>query len=301
MVVRGDLFKSSKEDVHAATLAAKVFRLLIAICAYFDLEIHQFDAVNAFTNADIDELVHCQNPEGFQILGKKLRLNKALYGLTKSPLLWFNDLSNTLKKYGFEQVLEAPCLLINGTLIAFFFVDDIALVYHKNAEVEAAAFKVVLMKAYEMKDLGPMKWFLKVRIERDREARKIWICQDTYIKKMARRFQLDKKECPPTPMGTEHLIKYEGIATPHERLRYQQKVGSLTYATTISRPDIAFASSKLASHMQNPSPQHELAADRVIRYLNGTSTFALEFGGIGEATVLLRYSKGPLMRHLLTM
>ncbi|KAH8748331.1 hypothetical protein BGZ57DRAFT_776670, partial [Hyaloscypha finlandica] len=42
LVVRGDLFKSSKEDVHAATLAAKVFRLLIAICAYFDLEIHQF-------------------------------------------------------------------------------------------------------------------------------------------------------------------------------------------------------------------------------------------------------------------
>jgi hypothetical protein len=37
--------------------------------------------------------------------------------------------------------------------------------------------------------------------------------------------------------------------------------------------------------MHNPSDDHYLAADRVIRYLDGTSTYALEFGSIPEATV----------------
>jgi len=37
--------------------------------------------------------------------------------------------------------------------------------------------------------------------------------------------------------------------------------------------------------MQNPGPAHQLAADRVIRYLDGIRTYALEFGGICEATI----------------
>lgn len=37
--------------------------------------------------------------------------------------------------------------------------------------------------------------------------------------------------------------------------------------------------------MQNPGPEHQKAADRVILYLSGTRTLALEFGGIDEATV----------------
>jgi hypothetical protein len=38
---------------YIATLATRLFRIFIAIIAYFDLEIKQFDVINAFVNAKI--------------------------------------------------------------------------------------------------------------------------------------------------------------------------------------------------------------------------------------------------------
>ena len=100
LVARGDLCPSIDQDIYATILAARVFRALIAIAAYFDLDIYQFDAINAFTNAYLNEDVYARFPDGFSVQGKCLKLIKALYGLPRSPLLWFNDLSATFKKLG---------------------------------------------------------------------------------------------------------------------------------------------------------------------------------------------------------
>ena len=67
LVVRGDLCLSIDQDTYAATLAARVFRALMAIAAYFDLDIYQFDAINAFTNAYLDEDVFVRFPDGFSV------------------------------------------------------------------------------------------------------------------------------------------------------------------------------------------------------------------------------------------
>ena len=53
--------------------------------ANFDLETLQLDAVNAFVHADLDEVVYMTMPPGFSQPKKVLRLNKALYGLRRSP------------------------------------------------------------------------------------------------------------------------------------------------------------------------------------------------------------------------
>jgi hypothetical protein len=68
-------------------LAARVFRALIIICAYFDLEINQYNTISAFTNSDINELVLYYVALGYLIEGKVLKLLKVLYGLKKIPIL----------------------------------------------------------------------------------------------------------------------------------------------------------------------------------------------------------------------
>jgi hypothetical protein len=79
LVVRGDLQRDSiYNEVYAATLAAHVFRALIAKVAYFDLEMHQLDVVAAFTNSVIDEELYTQFPAGYQKPGYLIRLRKAL-------------------------------------------------------------------------------------------------------------------------------------------------------------------------------------------------------------------------------
>jgi hypothetical protein len=63
---------------------------------------------------------------------------------------------------------------------------------------------------------------------------------------------------------------------------YQQKVGSINFATTITRPDIAFSTSKLSQFLLNPSTKHQVLADRVISYLDGTRNHALQITGQKE-------------------
>lgn len=79
--IRGDLQEGLNLEMRAATLAVRIFRMMMALAAVFDLEIVQLDAVNAFVNSDLDEEVHVWFPDGFKVPGKVIRLRKALYGL----------------------------------------------------------------------------------------------------------------------------------------------------------------------------------------------------------------------------
>jgi hypothetical protein len=72
----------------------------MAITAYFDLDTEQLDAINAFTNSRIDEEVYVWCVDGYEEQGKCWKLNRALYRLQRSPLLWFRDFSDTLTKLG---------------------------------------------------------------------------------------------------------------------------------------------------------------------------------------------------------
>ena len=64
LVARGDL-QHTMMDTFAATLAARLFRFLMALAAAFGLETRQYDAVNAFANALIDEPTYCKPPPGW--------------------------------------------------------------------------------------------------------------------------------------------------------------------------------------------------------------------------------------------
>ena len=202
LCVRGDLQPWSHRDNYAATLAAKVFRALMAIAAYFDLEAVQLDAVSAFTNALMDETVFTQCPDGFKVPGKNLLLLRALYGLRRSPLIWLNEFSSTLSRLGLTQIPESQCLFSNGKLIVFFYVDDVVILYHRKHEAEYQEFLQALLATYEFKQLGALKWFLGIRILRDRTQRLLWLCQDAYIEKVARSFNQTNGPNFKTPMST---------------------------------------------------------------------------------------------------
>jgi hypothetical protein len=76
--------------IYAVTLAARSFRIAMAIAAYFDLEAKQYDVVNAFINAQRDPesaLVTCHLLDGFKREGMVVELQRALYRLVDSPAL----------------------------------------------------------------------------------------------------------------------------------------------------------------------------------------------------------------------
>ena len=65
------------------------------------------------------------------------------------------------------------------------------------------------------------------------------------------------------------------------RSQYQQVIGSLLYIMLGTRPDIAYAVTKLSQNAANPSEEHLSRAYYICRYLAGTPNYALVYNGKG--------------------
>jgi hypothetical protein len=75
------------------------------------------------------------------------------------------------------------------------------------------------MAQFKLRDIGDLKWFLGIRVLRDRVYYKIWLCQDLYILKVAWTFNLVYYKAR-IPLVVELLLKYKGIATLEDTLYY---------------------------------------------------------------------------------
>jgi hypothetical protein len=175
LCVRGDL-QSTEQDTYAATLAARTFRALMAIAAAFDLEIRQYDVVNAFVNSRLDEQIFCVSLEGYERSNQSWLLLRALYGLKQSPLFWYTELTAAIEELGLHLIPNVNCLFASDCLLLFFYVNDIAILYNKKHEQKFKEFERRLLKRFEMRVIGELKWFLEIRIDRERVTRKLWLC-----------------------------------------------------------------------------------------------------------------------------
>jgi hypothetical protein len=89
LVVRGDL-QVYRGDTYATTLAAKIFRALIATAIKFGLLMFQYDSMNAFLNAWVLRKLYCNTPKGFsKQFGALLLFHHALYSLKEALLPWY--------------------------------------------------------------------------------------------------------------------------------------------------------------------------------------------------------------------
>ncbi|KAJ5666536.1 uncharacterized protein N7477_008984 [Penicillium maclennaniae] len=280
--VREDLQVDRNDETRATTLAARTLRTLLAIIAAFDLETIQLDAVNAFLNSKLDDPVYVAFPQGYGRKHYVLRLNKALYGLRVAPILWQQEVLQKLAQFGFVPIPEDPCLFVYKNVVLMIFVDDILVIFHRRHKHEAHELRDKLMQAYEMKDLGEATRFIGIRITRDRATKRLWISQDAYIEKIAHRFHITplkpvKTPFPPSPLPAPPSDHQASPAMIH---LYQQKIGSLLYATIMTRPDAAKATQMLSEHLTNPTNQHMDAADKAIAYLYYTRYKAIEYSPV---------------------
>ena len=88
-----------------------------------------------------------------------LKLNKALYGLRRSPLLWQQKLTNEMKKLGYAEIPQEPCIVQKNGIICFFYVDDIVFAYRKEQSEEVKRTIASISEAPTLEDKGELKWF----------------------------------------------------------------------------------------------------------------------------------------------
>jgi hypothetical protein len=98
-------------ETYAAVARATTLKVILALVAALNLKCEQADVITAFLNGhmDADENVYIRLPD------KRLaKLRKALYGLRRSPRLWYKELSRFLATIGFEAIEADQCVFINN-------------------------------------------------------------------------------------------------------------------------------------------------------------------------------------------
>ncbi len=100
-------------------------------------------------------------------------------------------------------------------------------------------------------------------------------------------------------MRTEELLPHDGVASAQGIYSYQRKLGSIFYAATTSRPDIARTTNKLREFATNPSLKHHEAADHVLKYLSTNRHLAIEYSAnVDEQQVFSCSSDAAFADHV---
>ena len=115
-----------------------------------------------------------------------------------------------------------------------------------------------------------------------REDRKVHIDQTDYLQTVLKRCGMENAKASLTPLPAGYVpspVKKGTVTSPELRSRYQTVIGSLLYLMLGTRPDIAFAVTKLAQYAANPSQEHLDKALYICRYLVGTPKYRLTYDG----------------------
>lgn len=213
------------------------------------------------------------------------KLLKALYGLKQSPQLWYESLSTfLLQKLGLRQTnADHSIFVTNAGLdgpVMSIFVDDFKIMAPKGSEM-IKRVKAELAFAFSMADMGPISFWLGLKVEQDREKKTIKLSQPAYINKVIARFHLDKATPINTPMKESALLqqKTNEKASTSEKEQYQGMIGSLMFSMVETRPDIAFAISMASRYAKNASHQHAEVVKTILRYMKGSRQRGITHGG----------------------
>ncbi|GFY95400.1 hypothetical protein Acr_10g0007850 [Actinidia rufa] len=224
--------------------------VIISLAASYSWPLHQLNVKNAFLNGDLHETIYMDPPPGFRAegehTGKICRLWKSLYGLKQSPRAWFSRFSEVVLSLDFIRCQSDQTCFIHrrsdGQCVNIsVYVDDIIITGDDASGIERV--KQTLRKAFDTKDLGPLRYFLKI--------------EDTGM-----------MGCRPasSPMDPNFKLSPESGDLLPDATQYQHLVGRLIYLTH-TRPDISFAVSVVSQFMHATRTSHLDVVHHILQYL----------------------------------
>jgi hypothetical protein len=267
------------QETFATVVASTTTRLLLALACYHNWEIEQVDFDTAFLNSPIDVELYIEAPKGFKTGSQVCWLHKCLYGLKQAGNRWAEALGTALLKTGFVNLEADQSVYVRGKfgspeyVVVTTFVDDLHLIGPEIQQINQV--KQELAKEFKIKDIGPSTHYLGMRIDRDREKRTLILNQRLYITKILT--EVDMNDCRSVSLPIASSLTFSEVETPKDILQYQKMVGLLTYAANQTRPDIAFATGKMAWFNTEPSEEHHAAVRRIFRYLKSSPGLAIKY------------------------
>jgi transposase InsO family protein len=278
------------DEIFSPVVRFETVRMMIALAALKDWHISGLDVKTAFLYGDLDEELYMEQPEGFKVPGHKnknkvMRLKKAIYGLKQAALAWWKALDASMARIGCTRLVSDSGIFVNKgkTIVIIVYVDDVLFLGANKKDI--SSLKERFMQIWECRDLGDTQEFLRMRIVKSKG--RILIDQVDYLHKVLQRFKLVNAKTVPTPLPEGYQpLPNKDPPNPELRSQFQQVIGSLLYIMIGTRPDIAYAVTKLSQFAANPNKDHLDRAMYICRYLLGTSDYALVYNGKSDGGLL---------------
>lgn len=117
--------------------------------------------------------------------------------------------------------------------VILVYVDDMVVAGNDKEEIQSVT--KFLSTRFHMKDLGELRYFLGIEVDRTKEG--IFLCQKKYTLDLLKEYGLLNCRKPKLPLDTQlKLTANLGDPLPHPE-EYQKLIGKLIYLT-ITRPEI---------------------------------------------------------------
>ncbi|CAI7854173.1 unnamed protein product [Closterium sp. NIES-54] len=276
------------DEIFAPVGKGTTLRVMLGMAANRGWRIKQMDITTAFLNGIILEELYMLQPEELDDgSGRVCRLKKAIYCLKQAPRAWYHKLEETLLVGGFKKSECDHSLFLlqekEQFLMLLVYVDDILLFSESAAMIERV--EEMLEMQFKCSKMGDVKYYLGMHVERDIDKGVLRLHQRTYCEGLAEKYGLQDGGKPATPLPSGFTMEPcadEEVVGESDRKLFHSMVGALNYAANHTRPDIAFATSRLASVVSRPSHEQLEAAKRLVRYVSATASVGLEYSAVRQ-------------------
>lgn len=278
----------SEKEVYSPIVRRRSLRILLALCAENEWSFEHIDVECAYLNSKLDEDIFMEQPEYFEIEGKSrkqyvCKLNRSIYGLKQSGRMWFKHITKILKSLGLKPCLSDPCVFVskNKDLIVAVYVDDI-LIFGMQTFLDV--FKLRFKEKLNVRMLGNDTQFLSVHLSQP-DSETVVFDQSEQISQMLDLFEItDETETGvSTPLAKECEAGFDIVYDePFDKKVYEQAIGHIMYAASVSRPDVACAIGKLSQKSASPTVSDWKSVKRVFKYLLKTKDLKLVYKKTGK-------------------
>ena len=271
------------------TVGMTAIRTLVALCCDKRFDLRSYDLSGAYLGTPLTRPVYIRlPPDADEDAGKILRCEKAIYGLRDSSAAFCKYLGEQVmsfrhKGHKFRQLNTEQCLYSyeddEGNKMLFcHYVDDLAIASTNTALRDELLQHI--NKTWRVTDEGVLQRFIGINFWRDQEKESWHMSLGPYIDKMAKRFDLEHAAPSDVPIDPGFILTPEDLnetPTPAMMSEYRSLIGSIGFAATSVRFDIAYAVSVLSRHLARPCRKVIDEAKRCIRYLIATRDFTVSW------------------------
>jgi len=285
-------------------VSAITTRILLSMAARYKLKAAQFDVAGAYLygmlprnrRVFIRAPIMVDDPAlGVTDIkpGDICRIDTALYGLPDSSGYWaeklLTEIKNINKTLGtnFATLDEDPCVLVHRKarvgmddeiIIIPIYVDDLRCYYNNDRLYKQVIAE--LHKVFELDDRTDDEVYLGMSVKREGPTGAFHLNCETLISKVLNKYDLLNLQNRDIPMIDRSASTKNAIKLPKDKYKiFRSILGAVSFVAYSCRPDISYATNKIARHQSDPDHRDMDDLMYLLGYLKATKDKGIKITG----------------------